>query len=77
MINAAIVYLSKNPEFKKKKQSHKLFREILAPELVQSLDRRSNGYYPMSRPGRRPINFDVILKEKHFNVSKHPLGNTV
>ena len=43
IINAMVVYFNKNAEFKKKKQFNKLFWEILAPELVQSLlDRRSN-----------------------------------
>ena len=75
IINAMIVYFNKNAEFKKKKPSHKLFWEILAHELVQSLlDRRSNRDYPISGPARSPVNHDVRLKEKHFSVSKHPIS---
>ena len=68
-----VVYFSKNPEFKKKKQFHKLFNEMVVHELVQLLlDKQANGEYPISGPGRRPVNHDTRLKGRHFSVSKHP-----
>lgn len=74
IVNAMVVYVNKNVEFKKKKQSNEWFREILAHELAQSvLGRRSNRDYPMSGPGCNLLNQNVRLKEKQFRVSKHPI----
>ena len=46
----------------------------MAHELVQPLlDKRSNGDIDVAGPGRRSVNNDVILRGKHFRVSKHPM----
>ena len=46
----------------------------MAHELVQPLlDKHSNGDIDVAGPGRRSVNNDVILRGKHFRVSKHPM----
>jgi len=70
VVNSIVVYFSKNPNFQKKKNSHKLFRE--AYELVQPLlDRRADGDVNLSS-GRLSVSDDKRLKGKHFAESRHP-----
>ena len=46
----------------------------MAHELVQLLlEKRSNGDIDVVGPGRRSVKNDVILRGKHFRVSKHPM----
>ena len=73
-INPMVVYFNRNIEFNKRRQSHKLFCEILAHELVQPLlDKCSNSDIGVVGPGRRSVSNDVRSKGKHFTVSKHPM----
>ena len=55
----------------------KRFRQgerLLAHEFVQPLlDKHSNGDIDVAGPGRRSVNNDVMLRGKHFRVSKHPM----
>ena len=74
IVNSMVVYFHRNPQFKQRKQAHRLYREILAHELMQPfLDKRANGGYDNMRgPGCRPNDHSTRLKGKHFAVSQHP-----
>ena len=64
-----VIYFQKNPDFQKKKNSHKKFREILAHELVQPLlDKRAEGEHVVPGPGCKSVSHDIRLKGKHFPV---------
>ena len=68
-----VIYFNKNPEFSKKRQPHKLFREILAHHLVQPiLDKRAEGDCDIAGPGRRSMGNELRFRGKHFSVSKYP-----
>ena len=68
------VYFHRNPQFKRRKEAHRLYRDLLVHELMQLfLDKHTNGGYDkMQRPGRRPNDHSTRLKGKHFAVSQHP-----
>ena len=74
IVNSMVVYFHRNPQFKQRTQAHRLYREILAHELMQPfLDKRANGGYDNMRgPGCRPNDHSTRLKGKHFAVSQHP-----
>ena len=64
IINATVIFMERNPAFKKRKQSHKLFREMLLHEMFQPLlDGRSDGLYT-NGIGRKPVIHDERLKGK-------------
>ena len=61
-----------NSDFQKKKQSHKLFKETLAYELVQPRsDKRAEGDVSLGS-GHLSVVDDRRLKEKYFAESRHP-----
>ena len=65
-----VVYFNKNPNFKKKKHSHKKFREILAHELVQPLfDAHASGELSEVGRGHKSTSQEDRLKGKHFRTT--------
>ena len=69
IVNSMVIYFQKNPDFQKKKNSHKKFREILAHELVQPLlDKRAEGEHVVPGPGRKSVSQICAWKENIFQL---------
>ena len=67
IINAMVLFFAVRPEFSKKKEKHKKFREALVHELLQPLlDQYASGNLNLPRPGRRSNISATRLTGKHF-----------
>ena len=62
-----VVHYYENPDFQKKKNSHKKFREILTHKLEQPLlGKQVHEDYVLPGPGRNSVSHETRLKGKHF-----------
>ena len=80
VINSMCIYLEKNPEFGEKRNSHKLYREVLVHQLVQPYLEMKNetafearGRQAMHEKRRKiDVPDDIRLLGKHYASKKYP-----
>ena len=76
-----MLFFEKNPEFGRKRNSHKRYQEMLIHELVQPLLHKWNDDEPptdmgcWSQPKKRSrinVQDDIRLRGRHYATKKHP-----
>ena len=76
-----MLFFEKNPEFGRKRNSHKRYQEMLIHELVQPLLHKRNDDEPptdmgcWSQPKKRSrinVQDDIRLRGRHYATKKHP-----
>jgi len=80
VINSMCIYIEKNPEFAKKRNSHTIYREILVHQLVQpyleekNMNSIESKGRKQSQSGKHKIDVpdNVFLCGKHYATKRYP-----
>ena len=81
VINSMCLFFEKSPEFRRKRNNHKRYQEMLIHKLVLPLLHKENNNEPPTNMGcpsqankrsRINVQYDIHLRGRHYVTKKHP-----
>ena len=81
VINSMCLFFEKSPEFRRKRNNHKRYQEMLIHKLVLPLLHKGNNNEPLTNMGcpsqankrsRINVQYDIHLRGRHYVTKKHP-----